>query len=96
MALTSTGFSPSFYNGWRIVRLLLYPCRLPWLYKNILAVCTVRPFLLPGNRQHVGASVHHDEEEHPSEVETLQIGVVLHHQIHQVGHLLHQDGVEGQ
>ena len=49
----------------------------------------------PGHGQHVGAGVHHDEEEDAREVEPLQVGVVLHHQVHQVGHLLHQDGVKG-
>lgn len=50
----------------------------------------------PCNRKHVGACVHHDEEEDSSEIEALQIGVVLHHQVQKVGYLFHQDGVEGQ
>lgn len=50
----------------------------------------------PCHWQHVGARVHHDEEEDAGQIEALQVGVVLHHQVQDVGHLLHQDGVEGQ
>lgn len=52
--------------------------------------------LSPCYRKHVGARVHHDEEEDPSKIEALQIGVVLHHQVQNVSHLFHQDWVKGQ
>lgn len=51
---------------------------------------------VPSDGQHVGAGVHHDEEEDPGEVESLQVRVVLHHHVQQIGHFLHQDGVKGQ
>lgn len=60
-----------------------------------VSVC-ISPAVGPGHRQHVGAGVHHNEEEDAGEVEALQVGVVLHHQVQHVGHLLHQDGVKGQ
>lgn len=57
---------------------------------------TTRGDCVPCDRQHVGAGVHHDEEEDSGEVEPLQVRVILHHQVQQVGYFLHQDGVKGQ
>lgn len=51
--------------------------------------------LSPCHRKHIGACVHHDEEEDTSQIETLQVGVVLHHQVQNIGHLFHQNGVKG-
>ena len=46
--------------------------------------------------KHIGAGVHHDEEEGARQVEPRQAWVVLHHQEQQRGHLLHQHWVECQ
>ena len=48
------------------------------------------------HRQHVGASVHHHEEERSGQIEPRHAWVVLHHQVQQEGDLLHQNGVKGQ
>ncbi len=52
--------------------------------------------MVPSHGQHVGAGVHHDEEEDSGQVEPLEVRVILHHQVQQVGYFLHQDGVKGQ
>ncbi len=52
--------------------------------------------MVPSHGQHVGAGVHHDEEEDSGQVEPLEVRVILHHQVQQVGDFLHQDGVKGQ
>ena len=48
------------------------------------------------NWQNVGAGVHHDEEEHATEVHPGQGGIILHDQVQQRGYLLDQHRVKGQ
>ena len=38
--------------------------------------------------KHVGAGIHHDEEEHSRQVKPGNVGIVLHNFVQQVGHLL--------
>lgn len=48
-----------------------------------------------GDGEDVAARVHEDEEEGACEVETREAWVVLHHQVQQLGHLLHYHRVKG-
>ncbi len=48
------------------------------------------------HRQHIRSRVHHDKEEDPSQIESGQGRVVLHHVVQQGRDLLYQDRVKGQ
>ena len=49
-----------------------------------------------GDRQDVGARVHHDEVEDARQVESRQVGVVQHNVVQQGRDLLHQNWVKGE
>lgn len=51
---------------------------------------------LPRYRKHIGACVHHNEKEDPRQIEALQSGVVLHHQVQKIGNFFHQNRVKSQ
>lgn len=51
---------------------------------------------LPRHRKHIGACVHHNEEEDPCQIEALQSRVVLHHQVQKICNLFHQNRVKSQ
>lgn len=49
-----------------------------------------------GNGQDIGASVHHDEEEHARRESTREVRIVLQYDVGERHYTLHKDGVEGQ